>query len=795
MNASYTWLRDFTDFALTPAELRDVITARAATVDEVVPLRADLADIVIAHVVEAGPHPDSDHLWVTRVDAGTGELLDVVCGAPNVAAGAKYPFAPVGATLPGGLRIERRRIRGQSSNGMLCSARELGLGSDHAGILTLQTEAAPGTPFLRAYPAGDTRLVIDVLPNRPDLLAHEGLAREIAAYTGGTLRRPMPEAMTLPDVPTRFVQHSGTTAGVRVSVDAATGTPLYVAVIVRGVRVAPSPAWLQERLEGAGVRPINNVVDVTNYMLHGFGQPMHAFDLSTLAGAAVEVRHARDGETITTLDGVRRTLRSSVTVIADAERAQAIAGVIGGSDSAVSDATTDILLEVAVFDPRSVRRTRRALGVSTDASYRFERAVDSAVSEELARYAAGLVVALAGGRVDGAPIGVGTAAAPHAPVRVRLDCLARLLGERIGADECARLLGSVGFRVTSDGDYALRVQPPSWRGDVTMEADVAEEVARLRGYDSFPADLRPFRVGAAPDAPSYVVTRRVTDALVQCGLLEVRPMPFVADAGDAGVRVANPLAESEANLRTSVLQSLATRVEHNFAHMTRSVRLFEVGVVFARNPDGGVLPIERTMAAVAITGDRHPAHFADPKPPAVDLWDARWIAERLAAAAYGEGKVSFEPEQDAAACRLVLDGAGVGVVRELSVDAPVWAAPVYGVELDLTRAFGAVLAGPRFRPLPPTPAAEFDLALLLPRDVTAADVRRVVAKAAGELLESLVPFDEFRGAGVPDGFRSVAWRLTFRHPERSLREKEIEGRRAGILRVLESELGVRPRAS
>lgn len=272
-------------------------------------------------------------------------------------------------------------------------------------------------------------------------------------------------------------------------------------------------------------------------------------------------------------------------------------------------------------------------------------------------------------------------------------------------------------------------------------------------------------------------------------------MPFVADGGDDVVRVTNPLAESEANLRTSVLQTLARRVEYNFAHMTRSIRLFEIGVVFARDPNGGALPLERTVAAAAISGDRYPAHFADPKPAAVDLWDARWIAERLAAAAYGDDRVAFEPAEDIGGWRLALNGVALGVVRPLEVDAPVWAAPVYGVELDLTPALGAALAPPVFRALPSTPAAEFDLALLMPPQVSAADVRRVVERTAGELLESLTPFDEFRGAGLADGFRSVAWRLTFRHPERTLREKEIEGRRGAILRALESELGVRPRAS
>jgi phenylalanyl-tRNA synthetase beta chain len=792
MNASCEWLREFTEFDLTPPELRDMITNRAATVEEMVPLRRDLSDVVVGVVVEAKAHPNSDHLWVTKVDAGSGELLDVVCGAPNVQVGGKYPFAPAGSTLPGGLKLERRKIRGETSNGMLCSARELGLGAEHDGILALHTDAAPGTPFLAAYPAGDTRLVIDVLPNRPDLLSHEGLAREISAYTGNDIH--MPRHADMPETPA-LAHHTANavTGGISVAVDDATAAPLYTATVIRGVRVAPSPEWLANRLVAIGLRPINNIVDATNYMLHGFGQPMHAFDADRMEGTAVHVRRAHSDETITTLDGIARKLDPSMTVIADATRAQAIAGIIGGNESAVTDATTNIVLEVAVFDPRSVRATRRELGVSTDASYRFERTMDAHASADLARYAAALIISIAGGRVDGVPVAIGTPGGTSRSLRLRMSRVEKLLGERVAETECMRLLGSVGFGVGTGEAGALRVTPPRWREDVAMEVDLIEEVARLRGYDSFPDELRPFRVGARiDDSPAYVVTRRVTSVLAAAGFLEVRPLPFVADAGDNGVAIVNPLAGDEAMLRSSALQTLSRRVEYNFAHMARNLRLFEVGVTFSRGAEA--VPLERTVAAVVLCGDRSPAHFTEPRPPQADIWDARWIAERIVTAAYGR-PAAFEEAAAGAGWDVLMNGSRIGTVGPLIVDAPVWAPPVFGIEIDITPAFGLVPEPVVARALPVTPAAEFDLALLLPGTASAADVESAIARVAGETLESLVPFDEFRGSGIPDGFRSVAWRLTFRHPERTLRDKEIEGRRARILRALEEELGVRPRTA
>lgn len=806
MNASYRWLSDFTAFDMSPRELRDMLTARVATVDEVVPLRQDLAGIIVGQVASARPHPDSDHLWLTRVDAGGAELVDVVCGAPNVQEGVKYAYAPVGTVLPGGLKLERRKIRGHVSNGMLCSARELELGADHAGILALDTDAAPGAPFLSAFPAGDTRLVIDVLPNRPDLLAHEGVAREISAFTEHALQSPLPQPLASYDTARTAVTpvaNSGATAGVRVSVDGNAGCSLYIAVVIRNVRIGPSDEWLTSRLTAAGLRPINNVVDVTNYMLHGFGQPMHAFDLSRLAGPEIQVRLAHEGESIATLDGVTRKLQPFMTVIADARQAQAVAGVIGGEGSEVTDATTDVLLEVAAFDARAVRRTRRALGLSTDASYRFERGVDSARSEELARIATGLICAVSGGCVDAGPIIVGTPAPPHAEVLLRASRVAQLLGATVPAAECARLLSSIGFGVSyaSDGsdasDATLRVQPPSWRPDVVTEVDLIEEIARLHGYNTLPDQLGPFRLGAAVDSPWYTLSRRVSRACVEAGLFEVRPIPFVRDAGERGVRVTNPLAESESMLRSSALQTLARRVEHNFARMSRNVRLYEIGIVFEQSDD--VIPLERSVVAAVLTGDRYPAHFTDPRPPQLDLWDARNVAEEIVRAAFGStDAVEFAPNAAADGWDLVAGDRSIGIVAPLALDAPVWASAVFGIELDLASALVENDAqrryvSRRYVPLPSTPAAEFDLALLLPATVRAADVQRVIASSAGELLEALQPFDEFTGNGVPEGFRSVAWRLTLRHPERTLRDKEIEGRRAKIVRTLDEELGVRPR--
>ena len=808
MKISHDWLRAFVPHTLSPAALGDLLSAHVATVDAVAPLRADLAPFVVARVIESEKIPDTK-LSFNKVDDGSGELLEVVCGAPNVVVGTLYPFARTGTVMPAGITIEKRKIRGFTSNGMLCSARELGLGTDHDGILALTVDVPVGTPLLTAMPIGDTQIELDVLPNRPDLLSHYGVAREVAALTGVNTVLPN-ELQNLPALPSAKSGASSATAGdVTVSVEDLAGCPRYVAVRISGVKVGPSPEWLAERVVSVGSRSINNVVDATNYILHAFGQPVHAFDAAMLAKTAIVVRKAKAGETLVTLDGVERKLEPWMTIIADGERATALAGVMGGRGSEVTESTTDILLEVALFNPRDVRKVRRALNISTDASYRFERGVDVARTDWMAAQAAGLIVAVAGGTITGVA-DVGAALPLPAPVTLRIDRLNKLLGAMVPEEDVERLLAAIGFTVEPSAHRSYAVQPPSWRHDVLHEVDLVEEIARLRGFDLLPDALRSSRPGIVPDHSLYTVGRRVRDALVGAGLAEARPMPFTKGSdGEAYARVANPLADDEPFLRRTLLDTLARRAEYNLNRQQGNVRLFEVGSAFI--PDGKGLPREEVRAAVLVMGASRPPHFTDAKPPAFDAWDVKAIAELIARSAFpGERIVLVTAESERVLWTVHAGDLEVGTVSRVALDAPVWAAPAFGVEITLgvmssapvtARADGATVAAAmsahhvRFVPLPTTPAAEFDLALLVPNALPAAEVERVIRAGSGAMLEQVTLFDEFRGTGVPDGKRSLAWRLTFRHPERTLRDKEIDGRRSQLLKTLETELGVVPRTA
>lgn len=834
MNASHDWIRAFVPHALAPEALAELLSRHVATVDGVERLKAELAPFVVARVVASEKIPETK-LSFNKVDDGSGTLLEVVCGAPNVTVGTKYPFARSGTRMPAGFVIEKKKIRGFTSNGMLCSARELGLGEDHDGILPLDTEAPEGTPLLQVLQVGDTRLEVDVLANRPDLLSQRGLAREVSALTGVPMQLPS-ELSVVPALAPAVTgapsaAHGGafaaTSGGATVVLADREGCPRYMAVVIRGVTVGPSPAWLAARLEGVGARPINNVVDATNYMLHGFGQPMHAFDLKALAGSTVVVRRASAGERIRTLDGVERALSTEMCLIADAARGIAIGGVMGGEDSEVKPATTDLLLEVAQFEPRRLRATRKAVGLSTDASYRYERGIDGHRLPELLAIAAALITQVAGGTVDGAPIDLGAPLPSLPDVVARPERIARLIGVPLSAEVITQRLASVGFGVTPAANGTLAVRVPTWRNDVTREVDLVEEVARLGGFDSLPDELRPFRPGNAPDHPVHLLGLRVRDALVAEGLLEAKPLPFVKGGAGSHVHVENPLADDEPALRTSVLESLVKRAEYNLNRGEGNVRLFEVGAAFAPAVSG--VPHEEVRVGVLVMGARRPVHFTDSKPPAYDAWDAKAIAQRLASLVHGASQVTLNANH-APLCFVAGDdaptageqlwtievaGAVVGRVVRLTLDAPVWAAAAYGVELtlhawprskvaeagrnawdhnaDVVRSTAA--AAVKYRPLPVTPPAQFDLALIVPDATPAAAVEALIRKDSGDLLESLVLFDEFRGKDVPAGHRSLAWALTFRHPERTLRDKEIEGRRAKLLKTLEGELGVRPRTS
>ncbi|HEX5724322.1 MAG TPA: phenylalanine--tRNA ligase subunit beta, partial [Longimicrobiaceae bacterium] len=655
MDVSYRWLKALAPgIAGSPREVADRLALLGAPVDEIVDLGAGLGDVVIARVDAVRQHPNADRLRLCTVVAGDGAPLQVVCGADNVEAGRYYPFAPAGSSLPGGVSIRKAKLRGEVSEGMLCSARELGLGRDHLGIMTLAGEWRPGERFLPAVGLdGDARLVVDVTPNRGDLLSHLGVARELAP--GGE------DGIELPPFPGRrkgtlkihtVHRREGEVGGVRVAIDDPAGCPRYLGALVRGVRVGPSPEWLASRLRAVGARPINNVVDATNYVLLELGQPLHAFDLRLLRGREVRIRRARAGEALRTLDGVDRALEPADLVIADGERAVALGGVMGGENTEVGEGTTELFVECAVFDAGSVRKTARRLGLSTDASYRFERGVDREGQHDALHRVVELIVAVAGGRAEGA-VDVDPRPFERPVIPLRPERVEALLGVKVPPRQIAALLEPIGFGGNWNSS-PLRVSIPGFRPDMTREVDVVEEIARRRGYDAFPEELRPFRPTAVPPDPAVAVERAVRETFLRWGFLESRHLPFAAEA-EGSVPLLNPLSQEEGHLRTELLGGLLRRVEHNFARGVRDVRLFAVGTVFHAAPDGG-LPREEAHLAAAFTGASRPPHWSGAAPD-YDVWDLKALLEELAAH-YGPA-ARVEPAEGVR-LSLVAEGEAVG---------------------------------------------------------------------------------------------------------------------------------------
>jgi len=801
MNVSYRWLRTLVPgLELSPEEVAEHLALRGAPVEEMHAPGALLGDVVVARVITTGKHPNADRLSLCSVDAG-GEPKSVVCGAPNVKAGSWYPFAPVGAVLPGGVEIKKAKIRGEASQGMLCSPRELGLGTDHSGLLEIFGDFTPGEAFVEATGLDDVTMDVEVTTNRGDLLSHAGIARELASEGSGEVC--LPPIPGDPNVELEWTQGAPevVVGDVRVRIDDPDLCSRYLGAVIRGVQVGPSPAWLQERLRGAGARPINNVVDATNYVMLELGQPLHAFDLSCLGGSAIVVRRAGPAEKkFTTLDEVARKLTPDMLMICDAERPVALAGIMGGLDSEVDGDTTDVLLECALFDPKSIRATRRALGMSTDASYRFERGVDPAGMRRAVERVVAVILATAGGSVDGPVLDACPRAFEASVVTLRLARVAQVLGVPFTTDRVRALLAPLGFTFEGGGEAELQVRVPGWRSyDVTREIDLIEEIARTHGYDAFPSELGPYRHGTVPDHPMFRLEDELRRAMVTLGLYEAQTPAFVSEA-EGDVRVANPLNTQEPYMRRVVLPSLLRRVEHNFSRGSADVRLFEIATSFHKAGKGEP-PDEETHLAAALTGAREAPHWSKPAEP-LDVWDLKGLLEEVASRVYGGGAAvapATEPTQlyEADLAFVVCDASGrdVGMggrVRDGLVDAPVWAGPVWGLEIALP---AQVVAAPpeAYRPLPQYPAVERDLALLVPDSLAAGTVLDTVRQRAGELLEDVRVFDVYRGEGLPEGTRSVAIRLRFRAPERTLKDKEVDRVVQGVLGPLKEELGVQAR--
>lgn len=677
----------------------------------------------------------------------------------------------------------------------------------------LSDAASPGMSLVSLLGLQDVRLDVEVTSNRPDMLSHRGVAREVAPRGDASLAEPpIPgeepaAAASFEGIPSVEGEAEASGGGLTIRIEAPELCPRYLGLVVRGVRVGPSPVWLQTRLRAAGARPINNVVDATNYVLLELGQPLHAFDLARVGGDAVVVRRAREGERIRTLDGTLRNLTPEMLAICDAERPIAIAGVMGGEDSEVTAETTDILLECALFAPGPTRATRKALGLSTDASYRFERGVDPDGLRDALVRCARLVVAVAGGRSEGPIVDV----SPERPVRARVELrperVSHLLGIPFDPGTVRELLVPLGFRIDGSGDTAagngnaLAVGVPGWRSwDVTREVDLIEEVARTYGYDRFPDALGAFRPSSVPDDPLFALEDGLRDELSAWGLLEGQS-PAFAPEGEGEVEIINPISMEERWLRSSLLPAMFRKVAYNLSRGTRDVRLFELGTVFAPG-EPGEAPHEATHLAAVLHGRRVPEHWSGEDEP-VDIWDLKGLLQAVAErVAPGDWEVApaeagthprFEPGG-----ALVVREAGGGVVgmggRAVTgaLDLPRWAGDVWALEVSLPRGVRPP-EGIRVRPVPAHPGVERDLALLVSDERPAASVVEVVRRAAGGLLAEVAIFDVYRGRGVPAGNRSLAVRLRFRAEDRTLTDDEVDAAVAAAAQALEEELGVRIR--
>ena len=777
MKVLLSWLREFAPgIDGDPASLSDVLSALGLAVEGMTVTGSVPGGVVLGRVLELRPHPDADRIQLVEVDDGSGAALQVCCGAFNMAVGDLVPLARVGTVLPSGLEIARRKMRGQASEGMCCSEIELDMGDDADGIMILNNrvgaDAGPGTPLAEALGmAPDVLWDLEVGANRPDALSVMGVARDLAAALGVGFEAP---------------DWSTPASGPEVSeaVDVAIVDPTlcgrFVGRVLHNTPSGPSPAWMANRLIALGQRPINSIVDISNYVMLELGQPSHTFDLGRVSGARIRVRRARDGETVTTLDGVHRSLAAGDGVIAAGDDGViGIAGVMGGASTEIDARTSDVLVEMAWWDPPSISRTAKRLNLSSEAATRFRRGADWGYNVErcmnrFVQLAAELGAGVAPGQIDergDLP--------DRRPLRVRTSRVNRLLGTSLSAAEMAGHLRSIGFGVDMDAEAGLSdkgtsldVTIPTWRWDTETETDVAEEVARLHGYENIERTVP--TANEAGGLSTYQKDRRlVRDVLVGAGCLETQPMPFVAPGALAavglpedGITLSNPVDDSESVLRTSLLPGQLRAVAYNQRHFNGDVRLFEIGHVYLPAPAGQLLPDEREFMAVALSGTEAPAAVA-----VLDL-----LVEALALPAVELRAAKLPGMHPTRSAEVVVAGRVRGTVGEVDpevLEACGVAGRVAWLQIDLQEVLDGPRARRRYRPVSKYPPSDVDLAFAVPDGVAAAQVERALGASAGSLLARIELFDVYRGPGLPPDSRSLAYRLRFQAPDRTLTDTEV----------------------
>ena len=794
MNVTLNWLRNYIDFELSPSELADRLTMLGIEVESVKQLGAELEGVVVGSVGSIKPHPNADKLVLCQVDIGETEALQIVCGAPNVREGMLAPVATIGATLPIGLTIKRAKLRGETSHGMLCSEKELGLSEDAAGLMELPTGTPLGTSISAALGLDDVVFELEITPNRPDCLSLIGVAREIRAETGNALKLPQ-------------VDFSEDATDIReitsVTIEAPDLCPRYAARVIQGVKVGESPAWLQQRLESVGVGVINNIVDITNFVLMEYGQPLHAFDYHKLTENRIVVRRATADENITTLDEIARELTPDMLVIADAEKPVALAGIMGGYDSEITETTCDVLLESAYFNPSSVRATAKALGISTEASYRFERGADPGAVLTAMDRAAQFIAEFAGGTICKGVVDVYPGQQPLTQVQLRPERVNFILGTTLEAAEMVQILSDLGFDVKADGTENYQVTVPPFRPDITRDIDLIEEIARVHGYDNIPTTLPKGDIPVPAPNPSREVHKRIKHFLLAAGMMEAINYSFfdpncfdklrlaADDPCRDALQLRNPLSPEMSVLRTTLIPGLLENAQYNRNHQIDTIAFFEIGSVFIR--EGEQKEPERVTGVLA--GQLGEGVYSDPyRVP--DFYDIKGVVEGILEVCgivdYTLEKTdapAFHPGRNAA---VLSSNKQIGIFGEAhpevldNYDLPYKA---YLFDFDMEALVDAAIFAKRFEPIPVYPKVERDLAIVVDKAVLSDMPTGLIYATGGELVESVRLFDVYEGEQVPEGKKSLAYAITYHSATETLTDKAVNALHDKIVKHLNQELG------
>lgn len=788
MKVSYNWLSRYLSEIPDPQETAEILTLTGLEVEEIEQTGSRFEGIVVGKVLDVHPHPDADRLVVCKVDIGQDTPSQIVCGAPNVAAGQKVPVATVGSVLPKSLpdgspfKIRKAKIRGQKSAGMICAEDELGLSDDHSGIMVLDERFHPGMPFAEVTgEKPDSVFEIGLTPNRPDATCHLGVARDLAAVTGAELKKPLD---ALPSVSEELGKDT-------IRIIDTDKCHRYVGVVMRGVTIGESPQWLKQLLSAIGLRPVNNVVDITNFVLHELGQPLHAFDLHRLAGQKIDVRSFDKEIKFTTLDDVKRNVPAGSLFICDAEKPVALAGVMGGVNSEISEETTDLLIESAWFEPVGIRKTSRNLALQTDSSYRFERGVDPSITGDAALRCAGLILELCGGKIGGMA-DIHPVKAKPATVPLRHMRLNAIVGAEIDIDTVTGILERLGIKPEAEHTPAGTVWNcvvPTFRPDITSEIDLIEEVARIFDYNNIPDPERITIANPEPVPFDEQFREKVRQSAVNAGLMEIYtnsllPERFEDALGgrELVVPTLNPITRDQALLRTDLLYGFLRSAAYNFNRGASGVRFFEIGNIFRKDKDGGTWIEgihEATHLHIGIAGHTKADHWKTPGRP-FDLFDLKGLVEAVLVRLGIREHTRWQLTDGHLELAAVQEGGSV-IGRLARVDEQ-WKkqtdveAGAYSAELDigLLRDLAIRWKSRVYQPVSRFPSFEFDLALVVNKQESAGDLIEGMFRVAGSRLVNVDVFDVFEGASLEKHQKSIAFRLTFQDNSKTLTIKEVD---------------------